>query len=96
VLLPHLLSLNVDEVDYVKVNGRTERYLFSIVSLMLDQRELDIEMYETPDGEDVEDTTDLWKLAHNDDTPYEGRISVDHLRVWPSVILLTSLDIKNI
>src|SRR5579859_320933 len=73
-LLPDLLLLDVARVDYVQANGKSARYLYRVIGLVLDQSEDQIRLYTTPSGTDVEDDNDSWNSVANDDKEYEGGV----------------------
>jgi hypothetical protein len=58
----------------VQANGKSARYLYRVIGLVLDQSEDQIRLFTTPSGTDVEDNNDSWHSVANDDKDYEGGV----------------------
>ena len=74
LILPDLLLLDVNRVDYVQANGNSAQYLYRLISLVLDQSEDQIRLYTTSCGMDIADDDDSWEYVANDNTEYQGGV----------------------
>lgn len=75
-LLPDLLLLDVDRVEYVRRNNPQKSYLYRLCSYILDRSPDEVELYVTSDGQDAEDTDEVWALLENDATDFEPGVYV--------------------
>lgn len=72
VLLPDLLLLDVDRVEYVQCNGNTAQYLYKVLSILLDKPDEELQVFTTPSGSDAADDNTSWNSIPNDEQEYEG------------------------
>jgi hypothetical protein len=63
-------------VEYVQANGRSARYFYAVISLLIDQSEQDI-LYSTVQphlAPTIEDDNVSWDLLANDEEEYAGGV----------------------